>query len=62
MVIGGGPAGVCAALAAARGGSKTLLITDRPILGSNSSSKVRIWTRGATGGGNFIRRRNGDLG
>lgn len=54
MVIGGGPAGVCAALAAARGGSKTLLITDRPILGGNSSSEVRIWTRGATGGGNLF--------
>ena len=54
MVIGGGPAGVCAALAAARNGAKTLLVTDRPVLGGNSSSEIRVWTRGATGGGNLF--------
>lgn len=53
-VIGGGPAGVCAALSAARTGAETLLVTDRPVLGGNSSSEVRVWTRGATGGGNLF--------
>ena len=53
-VIGAGPAGVCAALAAARSGAHTLLVTDRPIPGGNSSSEIRVWTRGATGGGNLF--------
>ncbi len=53
-VIGGGPAGVCAALASARCGVSTVLVTDRPVLGGNSSSEVRVWTRGATGGGNLF--------
>jgi len=52
-VIGGGPAGVCAALAAARSGVPTALLTDRPVLGGNSSSEIRVWTRGATGAGNL---------
>lgn len=53
-VIGAGPAGVCAALAAARSGAGTLLVTDRPVPGGNSSSEIRVWTRGATGGGNLF--------
>ena len=52
-VIGGGPAGVCAALSAARQGIQTVLVTDRPVLGGNSSSEIRVWTRGATGAGNL---------
>ena len=48
-VIGGAPAGVCAAIAAARHGIQTMLVTDRPVLGGNSSSDIRVWTRGATG-------------
>lgn len=52
-VIGGGPAGVCGALTAARRGIDTVLVTNRPVLGGNSSSEIRVWTRGATGGGNF---------
>lgn len=47
-VIGGGMAGVCAAIAAARHGAKTALIQNRPVLGGNSSSEIRIWTCGAT--------------
>lgn len=46
-VIGGGPAGVCAAIATARHGIQTMLVTDRPVLGGNSSSEIRVWTRGA---------------
>lgn len=46
-IIGGGLSGVCAALAAARHGSKVVLIQDRPVLGGNSSSEIRMWVRGA---------------
>lgn len=51
-IIGGGPAGVCGALAAARRGIQTILITNRPVLGGNSSSEIRVWSRGAVGAGN----------
>lgn len=52
-VIGGGPAGICAALSAARHGVQTVLVANRPVLGGNSSSEIRVWTRGATGAGNL---------
>ena len=48
-VVGGGLAGLCAAIAAARHGTKTILIHDRPVLGGNASSEVRMWIRGAHG-------------
>lgn len=48
VVVGGGMAGVCAAIAAARHGAQTALIQDRPVLGGNSSSEMRVWTVGAT--------------
>ena len=54
IVIGAGPGGLCAALSAAREGRSTILISDRPVFGGNSSSEVRVWTRGATGGGNLF--------
>lgn len=47
-VVGGGLAGVFAAIAAARRGIKTVLIQDRPMLGGNCSSEIRMWIRGAT--------------
>ena len=47
-VVGGGLAGVCAAIAAAREGLKVVLIQDRPVLGGNASSEVRLWSLGAT--------------
>lgn len=47
VVLGGGLAGVSAALAAARQGVDTILIQDRPVLGGNSSSEVRVTTHGA---------------
>ena len=47
-VIGGGLAGVCAAVAAARQGLKVVLVQDRPVLGGNASSEVRLWALGAT--------------
>ncbi len=47
MVVGGGMAGVCAALAAARCGAQVVLVHDRPVLGGNSSSEVRMHICGA---------------
>ena len=46
-VVGGGLAGVCMALAAARAGAETLLVHNRPVLGGNSSSEVRVVPAGA---------------
>lgn len=48
VVAGGGLAGVCAAITAARAGAKVALIQDRPVLGGNASSEVRLWALGAT--------------
>lgn len=46
-VVGGGMAGVCAALAAARNGAKVALVQDRSVLGGNASSEVRMHIMGA---------------
>ncbi len=51
-VIGGGMAGICAAVAAARHGAKVVLMQDRPVLGGNASSEIRMWIRGAPGAEN----------
>lgn len=48
VVVGGGMAGVCCAITAARQGIKVALIQDRPVLGGNASSEVRLWMLGAT--------------
>lgn len=48
-VVGGGLAGLCAAVAAARRGISALLMQDRPVLGGNASSEIRMWVRGADG-------------
>lgn len=47
IVIGGGLAGFCAAIAAARQGIKTCIIQNRPVFGGNSSSEVRVTPHGA---------------
>ncbi len=47
LVAGGGPAGVPAAIAAARCGAKVLLLQDRAVLGGNASSEVRMHIVGA---------------
>ena len=47
LVAGGGPAGVPCALAAARCGAKVVLCQDRPVLGGNASSEVRMHIVGA---------------
>ncbi|MFE5323761.1 FAD-dependent oxidoreductase [Paenibacillus sp. NPDC056579] len=51
-VVGGGIAGICAAIAAARHGLKVSLINDRPVLGGNASSEVRVHINGSTYLGN----------
>lgn len=48
-VIGGGLAGMCAAVAAARRGCRVILVHDRPVLGGNCSSEIRMWPLGASG-------------
>ncbi|MFO1492321.1 MAG: FAD-dependent oxidoreductase [Kiritimatiellia bacterium] len=47
VVSGGGIAGTCAALSAARLGLRVALVQDRPVLGGNNSSEVRVWLQGA---------------
>ena len=47
-VVGGGLSGLYAAVSAARHGAKVLLMQDRPMLGGNASSEIRMWVRGAT--------------
>ncbi len=49
MVAGGGLAGICAALAAARNGAKTVLVQDRSRLGGNSSSEIKMHPLGVNG-------------
>lgn len=48
IVAGGGLAGTCAAISAARNGLKVAFIQDRPVLGGNGSSEVRVWPEGHT--------------
>jgi hypothetical protein len=47
VVVGGGMAGVCAALVAARNGATVVLVQDRSVLGGNASSEVRMHICGA---------------
>ena len=48
VIVGGGIAGTCCAITAAREGIRVVLVQDRPVLGGNSSSEVRLWILGAT--------------
>ncbi len=51
-VIGGGMAGICAAISAAREGLKVVLMHERPVLGGNASSEIRMWICGSQGENN----------
>ena len=51
-VVGGGMAGICAAVAAAREGAQVVLMQERPVLGGNASSEIRMWVCGAHGENN----------
>src|SRR5688500_1066279 len=52
VVVGGGMAGIAAAVSAARRGLLTALVQDRPVLGGNGSKEIRVWHHGANGGQN----------
>jgi hypothetical protein len=56
-VVGGGMAGLCAALAAARHGARVVLMHERPVLGGNASSECRVPISGAdrSGGIPYLR-------
>ena len=55
VVIGGGLSGICAAIAAARHGCTTILVQDRPVLGGNASSEIRVPPGGANQGNAWAR-------
>lgn len=46
-VVGGGLAGMCAAISAAREGKRAVLMHERAVLGGNASSEIRMWICGA---------------
>lgn len=48
VVVGGGIAGCAASIAAAEQGMRVALIQDRPVLGGNASSEIRVHTEGIT--------------
>lgn len=48
-VVGGGMAGLAAAISAARAGLRVVLMHERPVLGGNASSEIRMWISGARG-------------
>ena len=51
-VVGGGLAGMCTAIAAARRGLSVIIMQDRPLFGGNASSEIRMWVSGARGANN----------
>lgn len=51
VVVGGGPAGVAAALAASRAGATVILCQNRSVLGGNASSEIRMHIVGADANG-----------
>ena len=48
-VVGGGMSGIAAAISAAREGIKVVLMHERPVLGGNASSEIRMWISHARG-------------
>ena len=51
VVVGGGMAGVCAAIASARKGVKTAIVQNRSMFGGNASSEIRMHIVGANAHG-----------
>ena len=48
-VVGGGMSGIAAAVSAAREGLSVVLMHERPVLGGNASSEIRMWISHARG-------------
>jgi len=55
VVVGGGIAGTCTAISAARNGLEVALIQDRPVIGGNNSSEIRVWLQGKIHGERYPR-------
>lgn len=55
VVVGGGYSGMGSAISAARMGCKVALIQNRPVLGGNGSSEVRVWSQGLIRRGKYPR-------
>jgi hypothetical protein len=55
VVVGGGYSGCGTAISASRMGCRVALIQNRPVLGGNSSSEIRVWPQGKTRRGLFPR-------
>jgi hypothetical protein len=53
VVVGGGYGGMGSALSAARMGLKVALIQNRPVLGGNGSSEIRVWAMGLVRRGKY---------
>lgn len=53
VVVGGGYGGMGSAISAARMGLKVALIQNRPVLGGNGSSEIRVWAMGLVRRGNY---------
>ena len=60
-VIGGGVAGICAAIAAARRGNRVALVQNRSLLGGNASSEIRQSIGGACFTGHYPDAREGGI-
>ena len=61
LVAGGGMAGLCAAITAARNGARTVLVQDRSVLGGNASSEIKMHIVGADCHGKKPGRRESGL-
>ncbi|PHX84603.1 MAG: NADH-dependent oxidoreductase [Opitutia bacterium] len=53
VVVGGGYGGMGSAISAARMGLKVALVQNRPVLGGNGSSEIRVWAMGLVRRGNY---------
>jgi hypothetical protein len=61
LVAGGGMAGLCAALSAARNGARVVLVQDRSVLGGNASSEIKMHIVGADSHGTKPGRRESGI-
>lgn len=60
-VVGGGVAGICAAIAGARQGLRVVLVQNRSVLGGNASSEIRQHIGGAGFSGHYPDAREGGI-